>query len=261
MKRIALTALALCFVVSGFAQGLYWQSKTTGTVGEATSETFLVPRKMKVVHHGRDASILIIRLDRELMWDIDPAEKTYSEMTFAEMEAMMNKAAGKMDAAREKMREEMRNMPEEQRKMVEKMMGGKVPGLSPEGSAPVKVTNTGERKTIGGYACTKYVVQQGDQTLSTMWVTNDVKGFAGLAEDWKKFSRRMANLVQRFGKEMADAYRSIDGFPMQMETAGIVTTVTAVEQRATPASEFEVPAGYKKVKSKLSDAMEEMDEE
>jgi hypothetical protein len=257
MKRSLLASLVLCFSVTTFGQGLYWQSKTTGTVGEFTSETFAVPKKMKVVHHGGDESIIIIRLDREVVWSIDPAKREYSEMTFAEMEQMMAKAGGKMDAAMAKMREEMRNMPEEQRKMVEKMMGGKMPGMSAESDAPMKVKNTGEKKTISGFSCTKYVVQQGDQTLTTLWVTKDVKGLNELGDDWKAFSKRMAALAQRFGKEMEEATKQIDGFPIQTEMAGVITTVTKVERRTTPASEFEVPSGYKKVKSKLEDAMQD----
>lgn len=261
MKRLSLAFLAGCFAVTAFAQGLYWQSKTTGTVGEFSSETFAIPKKMKVVHQGGDGSIIIVRLDREVIWTLNPAKKEYSEMTFAQMEDMAKKAGGKMDAAMARMREQMRNMPEEQRKMVEKMMGSKMPGMSAESDAPVQVDNTGEKKTIAGFGCTKYVVRQGDQVLSTLWVTKDVKGFAELAEDWKAFSRRMAALAQRFAKELSEASLRIDGFPIQSEVGGVVTTVTKLERRATPASEFEIPSGYKKVKSHLEDAMQEMEEE
>ncbi len=261
MKQVSLALLVACLTVTAFGQGLYWQSKTTGTVGEFSSETFLVPKKMKVVHQGGDGSIIIVRLDREVVWKIDPAKKEYSETTFAQMEEMAQKAEGKMDAAMAKMREKMRNMPEEQRKMVEKMMGGKMPGMSAESNGPIRVNTTGDKKTISGFACTKYVVQQGDQTLSTLWVTKEVRGFNELAEDWKAFSNRMARLAQRFGKGLSEASKQIDGFPIQTEAAGVVTTVTKLERRATPASEFEVPSGYKKVKSELEDAMQKMQEE
>lgn len=261
MKRVSLALFVVCITATAFAQGLYWQSTTTGTVGEFSSETFVVPKKMKLVHRGDDRPITIVRLDRELVWQIDPAKKEYSEMTFAQMEKMAEKIGGKMDAAMAKMREEMRNMPEEQRKMMEKMMGGKMPGMSADSDAPVQVSNTGEKKTISGFECTKYVIRQGDQTLSTVWVTKSVNGFNELAEDWKGFSKRMAGLAQRFGKELGEAAKAIDGFPIQTETGGVVTTITKVERRATPASEFEVPSGYKKVKSELEDSMQEMEEE
>ncbi|MEK7249033.1 MAG: DUF4412 domain-containing protein [Bacteroidota bacterium] len=263
MKRTALVGLALCVAASAFAQGLYWQSRTEGTVGERVSEMYAMPRKMKVVQQGdREHPITIIRLDREVLWQLNPEKKTYSEMTFAQMEAMMSKAGGKMDAAKAKMQEQMKNMPEEQRKMMEKMMGERMPGMSGTTDAAVEVRNTGERKTISGFACTKYTVAQGENTIMTLWVTRDVRGFNELREDWKALSRRMAAMTARFGKEMADAYKNIDGFPIQTEMGhGVITTVTRVERRSTPASEFEIPAGYAKVRSEMDDAMEKMEKE
>ena len=45
----------------------------------------------------------------------------------------------------------------------------------------------------------------------------------------------------------AEAMKAIDGFPMETESAGSRTTVTKLERKPTPASEFEPPAGRKKV--------------
>jgi len=38
----------------------------------------------------------------------------------------------------------------------------------------------------------------------------------------------------------------IDGFPIQTDWGEMSTTVTKVEERSTPESEFAVPAGYTK---------------
>jgi hypothetical protein len=45
----------------------------------------------------------------------------------------------------------------------------------------------------------------------------------------------------------AEAMKSIDGFPMETESAGSKTAVTKLERRPAPANEFEAPAGFKKV--------------
>jgi hypothetical protein len=45
----------------------------------------------------------------------------------------------------------------------------------------------------------------------------------------------------------AEAMKSIDGFPMETESAGSKTAVTKLERRPTLAGEFEAPAGFKKV--------------
>lgn len=261
VKILAALSCALILVLPAFGQGLYWQSKTTGTVGERTSETWAVPKKMKMVQSGKEQTISIIRLDKEVMWQLNPPKKTYSEMTFAQMENVARKAGGKMDAAMAKMQEQMKDMPEEQRKMVEKMMGDRMPGAGAQNSAAAQVTNTGEHKTISGFSTTKYTVQQGDQNVMTLWVTKDIKGFEELRDDWQSFSRRMAAMAPQ-GRGMADAYKNIDGFPIQTEMGNLMTTtVTKVERRSTPASEFEIPSGYAKVRGEMEDAMDKMDKE
>lgn len=266
MRKGLLCCTMLFIAASAVAQGLYTMSKMEGgMMGGRTSESYLMPKKFKVVeHHTADAaasSIMIIRLDKEVVWTIDPLKRTYSEMTFGEIEGMMKKASGKMDAAMEKMKKEMAGMSDEQRKMVEQMMGNKMPGMQAN-STPVRVENTGERKTISGFSCTKYVAKQGDNTIMTLWTTRDVRGFDELRKDWEEFSRRWAAMMPRFGKEMAETYKQIEGFPIQTDLGhGVTTTVTKVERRATPASEFEIPSGYTKVESEMKKGMKEMDEE
>lgn len=260
VKTFAALSCALILTVQAFSQGLYWQSKTTGTVGERTSETWAIAKKMRITQSGRDQTITIMRLDKEVIWQLNPAKKTYSEMTFAQIENVASKAGGKMDAAMAKMQEQMKNMSEEERKMMEKMMGGRMPAAGAQNSAAVQVKNTGEHKTISGFSTTKYTVQQGDQTTMTLWVTKDIKGFEEMRDDWHSFSKRMAAMAPQ-GRGMADAYKNIDGFPVQTEMGGIITTVTKVERRSAPASEFEIPSGYKKVRGEMEDAMETMDSE
>ncbi|MER3523441.1 MAG: hypothetical protein C4326_05070 [Ignavibacteria bacterium] len=266
MKRFVSLVVLLVAAATVFSQGLYWQTKTIGTVGEHVSDGFAVPKKMKIVNQGTatvPGDITIFRLDREVMWQINPSKKTYSEISFAQMEAMMKNASSKMDAAMAKMQEELSKLPPDQRKMVEEMMKGRMPGARGKADAPIQVSSTGERKTISGFACTKFAVQHGEKTVATLWVTKDVPGFAELAEDWKAFSKRLASMMPRFASEMAEAYKKIQGFTIQSEIPdlGVVTTVLKVERRSTPASEFEIPAGYTKEKSDLEHQLQEMDQE
>lgn len=265
MKKTALVIMTLCIAASAFAQGLYWQSTTEGSVGEGVTENFAMPKMFKTVSTGdlNNDGITIARLDKQLFWMLNPKKKTYSEMTFAQMEETMKKAGGKMDAAMEKMNKEMAGMPKEQREMMERMMGGKMPGT--QSDAAVEMQKTADRKTIAGYACTKYVALQDGKEFMTMWVTKDVQGFESLMADWKEFTKRMSAMTSRFAKGAADAYKNIDGFPMQttvsMMNNSVTTTVTKIERRTTPAREFDIPSGYTKVKSEFEGAMQEMDEE
>jgi len=262
MKKVIAVTMLLGFATSAFAQGMYWQSKSEGLGAPTTSENFAMPKKFKIVHTSaaKGGSITIARLDKGLFWTLRPERKTYTEMTFAEMEQMMAKAGAKLDDAMAKMREQMKNMPADQREMMEKMMAGKMPAAAD--TKPIEVKRTGETKTLIGYACTKYSVTSGGEETSTMWVTKDVKPFAALMSDWKEFATRMSAMTSRFSKGAADAYKGIDGFPLQTITrlggSELTTTVTVIEPRSTPDSEFEIPAGYAKEESKLKKGLDNM---
>lgn len=246
-RRNLVTLLALCTAASVFAQGMYWESVTKGgPLGETgmKSRTFVVSKKMR--QEGGDGHVTIIRLDKDVMYMVNPAEKTYSEMTFAEMEAAMKNAGAMMDSQRAGLEEKLKGMPPEQRERLEKMMGG---GRK---DAKVEVQGPGERKTISGYACASYTATADGKTIFTSWVTKDVKGFEPMRKDWQEAARRMASMNPMGGKGMAEAFARMEGFPIQMEmNGGITTTVSKVEAHSTPSSEFEVPAGYKKVDSPL----------
>lgn len=242
--RALLTALTFFVAGSALGQGLYWESTTTGgPLGDKgnLSQNYAMPKMFKIVNATK---VMILRMDQEKIYDVDPAKHTYSEMTFADMENYAKKAGDKMAAFKEK----IKNMPPEQRQKMESlsaMMGG-------GNDAPVEIKATGETKTVSGFACKKYVMTRSGKDLATMWVTPDVSGFAGLRKDWMEFGKRMATLTNMTG--LGEAYQKMDGFPMETEMdmmGKMTTTVTKVEKRSTPAGEFSVPAGYTKVDSPM----------
>ena len=259
MKSIGLRRIfGLCCLLSiaavALGQGLYWESTTSGgPLGDAVrgSKSYAMPKMFK---HEAEGNTTIVRLDKQLMYTVDPKQKTYSEITFAELESFMQKAGSKTDAKMEELQKKMKGMPEEQRKMMEKMLGGQMGAMMQGGE--VSVTNTGEKKTISGFACMKYVAKQGDKEFLTAWATNDVKDFAGWRKDWEEVNKRLMAGNKTFGKGMVDAMQKIEGFPVEMTIVGVKTTVVKVEKKTVAASEFEVPAGYKKVKSKMMEDLE-----
>ncbi len=254
MKHFIVFVMILCGCASAAAQGMYWQSTTETASGKRTEESFAMPKMFKMVRTGEtgNGSDMIFRLDKQLLWTVKPEEKTYSEVTFADMEKMAGESAQRMEAMKKRMKE----MPEEQRKMMEKMMGAN--------DQPVEVKSTGESKSISGYPCKKFVVLRGKEQIMSLWITDQLKEFKPLMADWKNFSERMSAMTAQFAKGMSDIYKKINGFPMQTTLSimgqTITTTVTKVEKHSTPASEFEIPAGYTKVKSEIEEAMEKMNE-
>jgi len=244
MRTLAAALLAAVCARAAAAQGLYWETSTTGAGKEArTAQTYAMPKMMKIV--GANGHVMILRADHDTFISVDPKKQSYQELTFAEMEAATKSMQAQMEAARGKMQEQMKGMSPEQRAMMEKVMP-KMPSAGAPKSSPVVVQNTGETKTIAGHACTKYVATQDGQTVLVACTAKDVKGFDALRGDWLEYQKRFAATNRTFGSALADAYAKIEGFPMETEMGNVKVTVTKVENRTTPASEFEVPAGYKK---------------
>jgi hypothetical protein len=256
MKRTMLRGnlvfcLTLLLVSASYTQGVYWETTTTGTreSDEArVTKSYYMPKKLKVVDVN-DGNVVILRLDKELMVVINTKEKTYHEMTFAEMEAAVKGASAQMDAAMKEMEKQMAGLSKEQQETMKKMMGSRMPNES----AKVEVSKTGEHKTISGYDCTKYVLTRGGEELSVVWVTLDVKEFDAMRKDMEEFGRRMEAIVPKGSKGLKEAMYGIQGFPIQTESAdGEKTVVVKIENRSTPASEFEVQEGFEKEESPLN---------
>jgi hypothetical protein len=95
-KWLRLTGLCLTLLLAGsvFSQGLYWESTTSGgPMGdkENVSQNYAIQKMFKLVN---PLMTMIFRMDKEAIYTINPEEKTYTEMTFAQMESMAKKAGG-----------------------------------------------------------------------------------------------------------------------------------------------------------------------
>lgn len=164
----------------------------------------------------------IMRLDKELVWNLENKKKTYTEMTFAEMRAMLDS-----------LQAEMQKMSEEPSKKDEDYE------LSPP---EFKVEKTGNKATIAGYSCEEYIMtvitrakdkktgDTGSFTLhNQMWMTTDWAG----QEEYQAFAAKMAEKMG-FGRGMESAQSylgmmgvnaddlsaemgKVGGFPMKQE--------------------------------------------
>jgi len=232
--------MAVLTLSVAYGQGMYWESvQSKGDQGEmkSTAMSYAMPKMFKQVDAAEGRAV-ILRLDKEMMYALDMNKKTYQQMTFAELEAMVKQATGMME-------EKLKALPPEQRKMMEERMGG----MFGSGKPPVMDVNAaGEKKTINGFSCSKYVVKKDGKDDQIVWATKDVKEFDAMRKDWLEFTKRMQSMSPR-AAGMAEAFKKIEGFPIQQEMGSMKTTVTKVEKRTIPAKEFEVPAGYTREES------------
>jgi len=251
-RLIQLCALVVLVVVVSSAQGLHWKTTTTAMGKEMNNEFFFMPKMVKTV--SDDGEVMLLRVDKKMIYTVNAKEKQYSETTFDEVDSLMSKMSNKAAAASEKMKERMKNLPEAQRKMMEQMIGGAGKGDT------VATKNTGEQKNIAGYNCTKYVITQGEKEVMTVWETLDIKEFAGMRKDFEEFSKRMTARMPGMSAAIEE-YMKLQGFAMETQFGTMMTqSVTSMEKKTTPASEYEVPSGYTKVKSKWQEQLEKPDE-
>jgi hypothetical protein len=234
LRSLVVLGLVSLPCVSALGQGLYWESETS--IGTATtpktSKTWMVPQKYKVENDGMT---IIARLDKETIYMVRPAEKTYSEKTFAEISTA-------------EIEKQLKNMPEAQRKAFEKALGQMKKPKTKVKESPVVVTKTTEMKKICGYSTTKCVATQDGKTILTAWVTKDIPEFETHRKDWQAFSKRMMEMSPA-GKGLAEAYLKIDGFPLETQMGDAITVVTKISRSPATDEDFDVPSGFTKEKA------------
>jgi hypothetical protein len=173
----------------------------------------------------------IVRFDEGKIITIDNKKKTYTEMTFKQLQDMLGNAGAQMGQNREAM-EQMR-----------KMMGQ-------QGNAPVAVTKEGPGENIAGYATDKYLIT-GPMQME-IWAAPGLK-IPTAYYDVMKFQAPANPMFDM--KALYEEMKKINGMTlksemtikmmnMEMKTTRVVNSI---EKGAIPASVFEVPAGYKLV--------------
>jgi hypothetical protein len=204
--------------------------KTTTTMMGASnrsgsSTTYFSPKTMKVA--GVDGRDSIIHFDAQKIVTVDNGKKTYSEMTFKELEEM----AARVGAEMEKNREQLETM--------KKMMG--------QVSENFTVERVGPGDTIAGFKTEKYLVK-GPFEME-VWAAPELKTPTQYYDILKM--RIPKNPLFDAGK-MYDEMKKIDGMTlrsvMTVRMMGRETKTTteavSVEKTTLPAETFAVPAGY-----------------
>ena len=149
--------------------------------------------------------ITIILFDDKMIYQLDPSTKTYIKINMAEMEKSMGPMA--------KMSED------------------------------AKVTATGERKTIKGFKCEKYIMTfMGVDNVQ--WLSKDVTGY----DEYEKIAKKIMKDSPQFRKMGLSGKLAGKGFPVKTETGvmGMTTTTTLqkIEKTSLSRDLFKVPAGY-----------------
>jgi hypothetical protein len=216
------------------------ETTTTSAGGRGGDRTVTVTNYLSgnaMKRSSSDGKDVIIRLDQEKLIDVNNPNKTYSEITFQQLQSLMDAAS----AALGQDKESAQAMPD----ALKRIMGG---------TGEIKVSKLGPGENIAGFATEKYLISGPWQF--EIWTAPELKVPAAYYDAIK--ARMPRSPMFDFGK-MYDEMKKMNGMAvktiMTMKMMGVetksTTVVTSVEKGAIPKSVFDVPAGYKKIDSSL----------
>ncbi len=246
-------AICLLFVQAALA-GLIIERNRTASGPKAVSErqiSYFQADRVKTV--SQDGSFVILDLRKGTMTMVDPARKEYSVTS---LEAMLNK----MEAGMKQLKDRFKALPPEQRAMVEQMMG-----MKRSSSGGLVLKETGKTTNIAGYTAREFVILRNNQPLAEYWVSEGLrkdilseidksrmdkfeKAMKKISTQGMPFSgseatemMKLEGKIQKSGEVMKEVHHQAQAGPM----AGSSFTVVSVRKASIPASEFQIPSGYK----------------
>lgn len=209
-------------------------------MGKEVKKVFVTPEMRKEVSSN---NVKIIRLDKEVIWTYSPQSGYYMEMTFDNMRQMASAFASPQ------MMEQMGEM---------------------AGSMQMSAKRTGKKQVINGFSCEQVIVTtsfgQGEMVME-QWITPDVpddlakfnknfakkmekgmKGQKGLKEMGEKMEKKM-DMDEQTKKLISEGFviRTVSDMGGIKSITEVITPKGVMQKTSIPLSEFDLPAGLKKM--------------
>ena len=199
---------------------------------------------------------VIYRADQDAVWVIDHRDKSYRAVDREATESVAQ-GVGQANAA---MRRYIEALPPAQRQTAERLLDrtlGSPTGVSPD----IEIRARGANERIAGVPCAVYEVRRGGSRRAE--VCRSSFEAAGIADETRDAVRALADSLgavlpalapehlRQDGVDALHAFAVLDGVPLRVrlyeEGAAIwETRVTAIVERAAPATAFDVPDGYER---------------
>ena len=225
--------------LGGFGSGTSERTLVVAGDKSRTDESYTYTGRFKTLAGSKpSATASIVRLDKELVWSLEPDKKQYSEMTFAEMREAMNK--GMADAQTEMKKSENHK------------------AQNVEMDFKVDVQRTGKRDVINGFKAENVILtltatpkdktsgEQGAGYKMTMdqWISTDTQGQSEMLAYHKKFAEKLGmdpqmqqmarGIMSQYGdgvKQLAEKMKDLKGYPVRSTmTMGMDMGLTPQQQ-------------------------------
>lgn len=224
--RIALLLVALS-AAGAAAEDLTIVSKVTFGGSSSTSTQYMTSERSRTSDAQGD---VIVHYATGKMTMADHKKKEYYETSLEEMSAYLDRVV-----------RDIKGSP------MERMFGL---------DAEAEVEKLPGKQKVAGYDCERYSVSFGDALELDLWVAPSLQPPPRYFEGRKLSYAAMGPMGKLFERAF-DEMKKIKGFPLStafivrtpMSRTETISEATEVRKGAIPASTFETPAGYKKVKS------------
>jgi hypothetical protein len=258
----ALTLAAVCAVASSAsaAQGVLVVETTTTNGTPRNTQVQIEPTRMRTEVAGPDGATQVVIFDgtKQVLYMVNPATKSYSMMTKADVDA----AGAQLGSAMAQMQAALEGLPPAQRAQMEALMKGRgMPGM-PGGAAARTEYRRGGTSKVAKWTCDVYEgFQNNAKTGEVCTVSPSALGFT--ASDFE-VSRQLAEFMRGLIPQGADqvfqagsvAQQGFNGVPVRrVSTIGgreMITELSAVTRQTFPDSLFVVPEGFTQQASPLA---------
>jgi len=241
------------FVMTSFAGVVVTGVEKIGSKEKSLSTVFIDKDKLRIeTSESGENQLILFRQDKDLIWIVNQAKKTYMEMTRQDVMQMTEQ----IDEAMKQLEEQLKNMPAEQREMMKKMM----PSTLTEKARPkILYKKKADGVKIKNWSTAHYEGTLDGQKKSEVWTIKwsqanideeDVNALRGMGE----FFEALAGEIDEFFQMGSDDFAKEGGYagmPVKFfyyEDGKIISDfeINEIKKQSLDASLFELPKGLKK---------------
>ncbi len=220
--------------IGGFGNTTGTETRVISKDRERSESDSKYEGRFKTFAGGPSRTTRIVRLDQGVVWELNDVKKTYTELTFDEMRAQMQRAAEQLQQAQGKMQQAKAEAAEKQREA----------GVDMKWDVDVK--KTGEKQTIAGFDCERAIVTctstlhsdkpeqakangSGMKYVMDEWLSAKTPGAKEAREFEKAYAEKLG--LQQYAAQiapqaaamygdavskMADKLKDVSGYPMKV---------------------------------------------
>jgi hypothetical protein len=249
---LATMAVVAMAVPTFAADGLLITEKTTTGTTSQEHQIQIEPNRMRAETSGPGgAQVMIFDGTAQVLRIVNPANKTYSEMTKADVDRM----GAQMSQMMAQMQEQLKNLPPDQRAQVEAMMRGR--GAAMGGTAPKVEYRRAGNGHVGSWDCAKYEGFLDGKKVSELCTVEP--GALGVKEADVQVTRQMAEFFAAMvpgGMSRQEVFAIGDaaqngysGLPISRTNLGPPAStmeLVGITRQSFDEAIFQVPEGYRK---------------